>query len=409
LLGLEQPLGLSKPLYDSNSYNTIKTGGVEALMSSKVTNEPAYYRGSGELGATDGFPLKLIVDTDAGVDDAAAIAWLLSLPPQEVEILGITTVRGNTSPEYAANNVLTLLDAAGRTDVPVMIGSEPLDKAPSQYSMSLHGPDGLWYVGFQNPHDLSGLSNNVPKFYRQQAVAHPGATILALGPLSNIAKAIQQYPDEMRQVGQIIVVGGTRQAVPKSTDFNIWQDPEALNIVLNSGIPLKMALAEAVQQFVLSQEDLEELAAGGNPVFQVILPAIQAFAQVKSMGQGEVAAALPDVVAAVYATQEDLGGPTKSALVHVTTDEGPHRGQTIIGDTFGARVMMIASEDELNALNGRMFSDPSNPDFNAAMHGTQAILMRESDNATIVDAPRIEQMHEQFMQVMVPLAAPADK
>lgn len=376
-------------------------------MSSQVTSEPTNFHGAGEPGPTNEHPLKLIVDTDAGVDDAAAIAWLLSLPPQEVEILGVATVRGNTSPEYAANNVLTLLDATGRPDIPVVIGSEPLTKAPNQYSMSLHGPDGLWYVGFQNPHDLSGLSHDIPNFYRHQAVAHPGATILALGPLSNIAEAIHQYPDEMRRVGQIIVVGGTRQAVPQLIDFNIWQDPEALSIVLNSGIPLKMVLAEAVQQFVLSQEDMEKLAAEGSPVFQVILPAIQAFAQVKSMGQGEVAAALPDVVAAMVATQENLGGPTKPALVYVTTEEGPHRGQTIIGETFATRVMMIASEKELNSLIKRVFSDPSNPDFNVAMHGAYTLLKGEPDNATIVDAPQIEQMHQQFMQVMVSLAAPA--
>lgn len=376
-------------------------------MTSQLTSEPTYVYGSGESVPTDEPPLKLIVDTDAGVDDAAAIAWLLSLPSQEVEILGVATVRGNTSPEYAANNVLTLLDAAGRSDIPLVIGSEPLIKAPNQYSMSLHGPDGLWGVGFQNPHDLGGLSHDITNFYRHQAVAHPGATILALGPLSNIAEAIHQYPDEMRRFGQIIVVGGTRQAVPQLIDFNIWQDPEALSVVLNSRIPLKMALAEAVQQFVLSQEDLEQLAAGGSPVFQVILPAIQAFAQVKSMGQGEVAAALPDVVAAMVAIQEDLGGPTKPALVHVTTEEGPHRGQTIIGDTFATRVMMIASEKELNSLIKQMFSDPSNPDFNVPMHSTYALLKREPDNAIIVDAPQIEQMHQQFMQMMVTLTAPA--
>ncbi len=109
----------------------------------------------------------------------------------------------------------------------------------------------------------------------------------------------------------------------------------------------------------------------------------------------------------MVAIQEDLGGPTKPALVYVTTAEGPHRGQTIIGDTWATRIMMIASEDELNALIGQMFSDPSNPDFTAARHGTYALLKRMPDNATIVDAPHIEQMHEQFMQVMVSLAAPA--
>lgn len=151
--------------------------------------------------------IKLVVDTDPGIDDAAAIVWLLSQERYPVEVLGISTVVGNTTVENAANNVLTLLDALDRRDIPVVIGaSEPLTQTHSHVSSLIHGPDGLWYVGAQHPHDLNGLSRDVPAFYRDMATTHPGATLLALGPLTNLAQAIQQYPDEMSNFGQIIIL-----------------------------------------------------------------------------------------------------------------------------------------------------------------------------------------------------------
>jgi purine nucleosidase len=142
--------------------------------------------------------IDVIIDTDAGVDDATAIAYFLSQKTQPVQLLGITAVAGNTAVENSANNALTLLETANLS-TPVVVGAaQPLSRTLSHTGKLIHGPDGLWFVGAAHPHDLSTLSHDVPAFYYQMAQQHPGATLIALGPLTNVARAIQQNPQAMR-------------------------------------------------------------------------------------------------------------------------------------------------------------------------------------------------------------------
>ena len=140
--------------------------------------------------------IRMIIDADIGVDDAAAIAYLLD-DPSQVEILGITTVAGNTTVENSASNALTLLETADRTDIPVIVGAAaPLVLPASHQGMFVHGPDGLWFTGFQFPQDISGLSTDATGFLCDNAAAD--VTLLALGPLTNLANAVQSCPDEMK-------------------------------------------------------------------------------------------------------------------------------------------------------------------------------------------------------------------
>src|SRR6476661_5953548 len=110
------------------------------------------------------------VDTDIGVDDAVAIAWLLRDP--SANVLGFTTVAGNTSVENATQNLLTLLDVAGRR-APVTIGAaEPRVYPHSHVGKFVHGPTGLWFS--QVPHDLSDIPHNAPAAIAAAARANPG-------------------------------------------------------------------------------------------------------------------------------------------------------------------------------------------------------------------------------------------
>src|SRR5690349_15041241 len=136
-------------------------------------------------------PLKVFCDTDIGDDDALGIAMLLRAP--NVQVIGFSTVAGNTTVENATRNLLTVLDAAG-CQIPVTLGSaRPLIVAPSHQGMAIHGPDGFWNC--QQPHDLSAIARDAPKAIAEAAHANPGMTLLALGPLTNVAQAIQQYPE----------------------------------------------------------------------------------------------------------------------------------------------------------------------------------------------------------------------
>ncbi len=338
---------------------------------------------------------KLVIDTDIGVDDAAAIVWLLSQDVTPIEMLGITTVAGSTSVENATNNVLTVLDTLGQQDIPVIIGaSEPLEHSPSAISAILHGPDGLWFVGTQ--HDLSALSTDVPAFYRDVAQQHPGATLLALGPLTNLAEAILSYPAEMAQFGEIIVLGGSKQATVPFTDFNFWEDPEAADIVLSSGLPLTIITLEAEENFSQTEDDLQKLAAKGHPAAQLIVQPMLLFAQVFIGFEGVTEINYADVAAAMYAVKPELTTAAEQTLVKVIVDDGLVMGQTFIAESTGDRALMIATEDELNSWAIRLFEDP-NFDLEAEM---AAVLAREPDNAYVVMGLEGKEMKKLFRKAM---------
>jgi purine nucleosidase len=253
-----------------------------------------------------------------------------------------------------------------------------------------------------NPHDLSGLRTDAPEFLRDSAVSHPGATLLALGPLTNIARAIQLYPVEMALYSRIVWSGGAHVVqgdgnTPVST-FNSWYDPDATQIVLNSGLPLVMVTADAGRTVTINEQQVNRLAKRGTPLGQFLAPILTAYASAVNQSvepaasqftaakenrdhkhKSQYTIPLYDPTAAVLAIRPDLG-TAQSALVYVQTPDGVTRGQTVMGLTIPERMSMIADDAELSAIALQVFTDP-NFDMNAAMGD---ILSRQPDNAGVV-------------------------
>jgi len=348
-------------------------------------------------------PLNLVINTDAGVDDSAALDWLLSQKNYPVNVLGIGATAGNTSVDNVANNVLTMLDALGQQNIPVAVGaSAPLSEPLSQTGSLLHGPDGLWGVGAEHPHDLSGLSHDVPSFDRDLAQAHPGATLLSLAPLTNLAQTFEEYPDALKSFKQIVVLGGAINGgnITPNAEYNIWQDPEAANELLSSGLPITLIPLDAFKNFTLTSADLQILQERGNQATKLISGPLQDYASVQTGFGGSISASFPDVTAAMYAVDSSLGS-SQSALVKVDTELGLARGETVVGLTLNQRIQLIASDAELSQL-AREFSDPN---FNLqATLG--AILAREPDNASLVTAIDSQRMHQLFLDALDPVAVP---
>ncbi|MCP4360137.1 MAG: nucleoside hydrolase [Chloroflexi bacterium] len=344
-------------------------------------------------------PVPVIIDTEPGVDDATALAWLFGQDRYPVEVLGITTVAGNTSVENATNNVLTLLETAGRTDIPVIMGvNQPSVKPLSHTPSLLHGPDGLWFVGMSNPHDLSAIPNDVAAFYRDTAVNNPGAKLVALGPLTNLADAIELYPIEMALFSEIIVLGGAKNGGNQTpvAEFNFWQDPEAADYVLSSSLPITIIPLDTFSNFTISQSDIDDITQNGTPVAQLIAGPLQQYANVQ-MGLGGAAfASVPDVTAVMVAVQPNFVHTVEPALVKIITHDGLASGESVMGFTFNERIMMIADDAELSALADQVWADP-NFDIQAALYG---IYLREPENADIIMKLKINRMHRKFIQGM---------
>ncbi|NJN15313.1 MAG: nucleoside hydrolase [Oscillochloris sp.] len=326
---------------------------------------------------TSSAPAVFFVDTDIGVDDAVAIAWLMEQP--RAEILGFTTVAGNTSNEHAARNLLTLFAAAER-QYPVTIGaSAPLELPATRTGALIHGPDGLWFN--QNPTiDIGGLPGDAPAALAAAAAANPDLTIIALGPLTNIALAVQQYPAEMAGV-RLVALGGARHGGNSTpvAEFNIYADPHALEVVLAGGMQLELVTLDAFDQVQVDVEKFPaRLAQRGGAVGQLLAPALSGYFAVQQAAGPVKAAAIPDVAAVFYALYPQYG-EARSALIDVVTVDDVTRGQTIIGLDIADRVPMIADDAELSALADQAFLPGF--DLNAALF---AILVREPDNAQVI-------------------------
>jgi len=350
----------------------------------------------------------LVIDTDTGIDDAAAIVWLLSQSDYPVNILGIGTVFGNTSSLSAANNVLTVLDATRRRGIPVAVGapepiSQPLNAGPLlglRTPALLHGLDGLWQIGLQHPHAARDFdSRDAPTLYRDLGNEHPGATLLALGPLTNLALAFSRYPDAMRRYERIVIgaaakYGGNRTP---SGEYSLWQDPEALNIVLSSrlGPEIIVLPLDSFQKFSLDLDDVHALCDKGRDALKFICPALTTYVG-NQLGPliGRTRAWIPDVATAIYAMDSSLG-TVQSGLIKAIEGDGIMRGHTEIALTLLERITLIASDSELNRLTESIFLDPS-----SYVAGVAGLLTREPDNATVVVDIDTQKMHELFRRAV---------
>jgi purine nucleosidase/pyrimidine-specific ribonucleoside hydrolase len=217
--------------------------------------------------------IPVIIDTDPGVDDALAL--LLALQSPELAIKAVTTVSGNVPVDRATRNVFRVFDllpSAARP--PVAQGSSgPLRKSPT-YAHDVHGDDGLGNLDYI--HDSNGLPcypepkielsgrAAVDEILYQLSVASEPLTIIALGPLTNIAAAIQKSPKQMSAVKRIVVMGGAVQVpgnITSVAEFNIYVDPHAADVVFKSGIELTVVGLNVTRQVYLTRDNIDAICA----------------------------------------------------------------------------------------------------------------------------------------------------
>ncbi|KAJ1401424.1 Ribonucleoside hydrolase-like [Sesbania bispinosa] len=243
--------------------------------------------------APDAEPKKIIIDTDPGIDDAMAI--FLALRSPEIQVIGLTTIYGNVYTTLATRNALHLLEVAERTDIPVAEGSHvtlTLEVAErtdipvaegSHVTLTkgtklriadfVHGADGLGNQNFPPPKGKP-VEESAAAFLVHQAKANPGkVTVVALGPLTNIALAIQLDPDFTKNIGQIVLLGGAFAVngnVNPAAEANIFGDPDAADVVFTSGADVLAVGINVTHQVVLTSSDREKLASSNGKFAQYL-------------------------------------------------------------------------------------------------------------------------------------------
>ena len=336
----------------------------------------------------------IIIDTDPGVDDALALTWLLS--QREPQILGIVSVFGNTTLDQTTNNVLTIAEMNGRPDVKVVKGAgAPLVQAPTLTGWFIHGPDGLWGIGARHPHDITVLDVDYVGFYCRAAAMTPAPTVLALGPLTNLANAAAICPQELARL-RVVVLGGAKAGGNKSAvaEFNFWQDPDAVQRVLDIGIRPQIVPLDAFSTVSIEPKLLEKLLRQGNDAVQQLAPAIQEYANAQTRNGAKIL--FPDLVATIFATDATVGLSQPAQLL-MATGSPQVRGQSLVALSLAERLALIADDAELTAIAVQTFTNPGS-DANAAFG---AILMRQPENAQWIialDARRLLQAVERGLK-----------
>ncbi|GFP97068.1 uridine nucleosidase 1 [Phtheirospermum japonicum] len=180
---------------------------------------------------------KIIIDTDPGIDDSMAIIMAFQSP--DLDILGLTTIFGNVTTEDATRNALILCEIAGRSDIPVAEGSlQPFKRGPPRIADFVHGSNGLGDISVPPPKSKKS-EKSASEFLVDKVSEYPGeVSILALGPLTNLALAIKRDSTFASKVKRIVVLGGAFFAlgnVNPAAEANIYGDPEAADIVFTCG------------------------------------------------------------------------------------------------------------------------------------------------------------------------------
>ena len=212
----------------------------------------------------------ILLDCDTGTDDAIAIVEALYSP--EFDVRAITTVNGNVALKYTSQNTLDLVRYLGFDTKVAMGAPQPIIGGIVHYADSTHGDTGLGTVVL--PKAAGGFyEKNAVETIIEEARALNGELVLVpTGPMTNIALAIMTYPELGTLIKEIVFMGGAMVGGNMTTcaEFNAWADPEALSIVLNSGIRCKMIGLDVTEKAVLNKEDADYFRSLGTIAGQVV-------------------------------------------------------------------------------------------------------------------------------------------
>jgi purine nucleosidase len=286
-------------------------------------------------------PRRFLIDTDTASDDAVAL--LMALEHPDVEVLALTIVSGNVPVAQGERNARCAAELCERGDgVPIHLGAaRPLRREPFD-ARYFHGDDGLGDVGFAPKRFEPHAQPAVEAILHHARQTAGDLELVTLGPLTNVALAIQADAAAMRQIKRTVVMGGNPCCIGNVTpaaEYNIWCDPEAAAIVFASGMKLEMVGWQLSRgPYALSEGDIDfirQRIATPRAHFAIDCNRTAAAAFEKQTGQRGIA--LPDPVAMAVALDPSIVTAASDHLVAIETTSDLTRGMTIVDQLNGAR------------------------------------------------------------------------
>src|SRR5215212_2254356 len=219
-------------------------------------------------------PLRVVLDTDPGIDDALAI--LLALASPEIDLAAVGVTGGNCPLADGVRNALNVLAVAGRCDMPVCAGvALPLIRPPFT-APETHGDAGLGYARLPDSDAPPAEEHAIDMLIRTILSAPGEVTLVAVAPLTNVALAVRKEPRIVDAVREVVIMGGALRADGNTTplaEFNFFVDPHAAHIVLHSGMPITLLPWDITKDILLMQADVDRLTALDSPLTDFIAEA----------------------------------------------------------------------------------------------------------------------------------------
>ena len=274
---------------------------------------------------------KIIIDTDPGIDDTMAIYFALN--SNVLDVIGITTVYGNTSNTQGTENALRILEIAKRDDIPVHTGaSKPLTTEYLGKGEVVHGKDGQGNSNLVVPQTKESNLTAV-EYLKNQINQFPGEiTLVPIGPLTNIAQLIIEYPDIDQKIAEIVLMGGNALSqgnASPAAEANIRNDPEAANTVFSSNTLITMVGLDVTNEVFMDDNTIQEITDSGSKEtdhLKIILPH---YVEFLSKFYNKKGMPIHDSSAIAYLVDKNLFKTISFPIVVET--EGISRGKTWMG------------------------------------------------------------------------------
>ena len=275
----------------------------------------------------------LLLCTDPGIDDFIALSMVLARP--EFDVLGMIALSGNVGLDVTVNNALLACELNGRSDIPVLAGSAKPLARPARSASNIHSKSGL---GKSTELYAKGrpLAADGADFILQMAEKYAGRLeILSLGPLTDVALALQKSPEAAKKIARVVVMGGGIHAgnATKYAEFNIVADPEAAQVVFSSGVKTVMIGLDATNCCLQPRADIELLRAD-TALGQLVPAMLTDYSDVYKQVHNLDGMIIHDAISAVYLWKPELFS-CLPCRIEVCLIDGEHLGQTVpeAGDT----------------------------------------------------------------------------
>jgi purine nucleosidase len=279
----------------------------------------------------------ILIDTDTASDDAVALIMALRSPL--VDVKAITAVAGNVGVEQAARNALYTVELCG-TEVPVYRGAAAPLARKLETADWFHGADGMGDHGY-SPARKEASPTHAVEAILDTVRQYPGLEIITLGPLTNLALAIEEQPSLAQRIGRCVVMGGApccEGNVTPAAEFNLWVDPEAARIVFHSGLNIEMIGWQLSRwDAVLREDEMQQVLALGTRLAEFAIECNSKAIEGYRAQTGEQGMSLPDAVAMAVMLQPEVCLESSRHLVEVETASELTRGMTVVDRLHVAR------------------------------------------------------------------------